>query len=37
LERILTPTGIAKFEQFDGTHWRAVYQSGLTAVYEVSE
>jgi len=30
-----TPDGIAKFEQFDGTYWRTVYQDGKTAIYEV--
>ena len=29
------PEGIAKFEQFDGKYWRAVYRDGNTIIYEV--
>lgn len=30
-----TPEGIAKFEQFEGLYWRAVYHDGNTVIYEV--
>ncbi|NWG33844.1 MAG: glycosyltransferase family 39 protein [Chloroflexi bacterium] len=30
-----TPEGIAKFEQFEGTLWRAVYRDRQTVIYEV--
>jgi uncharacterized membrane protein len=30
-----TPEGIAKFEQYDGKYWRAVYRDGNTTIYEV--
>jgi len=30
-----TPEGIAKFKQFDGTYWKAVYHDGNTVIYEV--
>ena len=30
-----TPEGVLKFEQFDGTYWRAVYRDGNTVIYEV--
>ena len=30
-----TPEGLAKFEQYDGTYWRAVYRDGSTVIYEV--
>jgi YYY domain-containing protein len=29
------PEGIAKFERFDGTYWRAVYSDTNTVIYEV--
>jgi uncharacterized membrane protein len=31
-----TPEGIAKFEQFDGTDWNAVYRDANTVIYEVT-
>ena len=30
------PDGIAKFEQYDGEYWNAVYHDGTTAIYEVN-
>jgi uncharacterized membrane protein len=30
-----TPEGLAKFEQLEGTYWRAVYRDGNTVIYEV--
>jgi YYY domain-containing protein len=30
-----TPEGIAKFERFDGIHWREVYRDTNTVIYEV--
>jgi len=30
-----TPEGIAKFKQYDGKYWRAVYHDGDTAIYQV--
>jgi uncharacterized membrane protein len=30
-----TPEGIAKFEQFEGLYWRAMYRAGNTVIYEV--
>ncbi|MBN2119415.1 MAG: glycosyltransferase family 39 protein [Anaerolineales bacterium] len=30
-----TPEGIAKFEQFDGQYWQAVYRDGNTVIYKV--
>jgi len=30
-----TPEGIAKFEQWDGKLWKAVYREGSTVIYEV--
>jgi YYY domain-containing protein len=29
------PEGIAKFEQYDGVYWKAVYGDGQTTIYEV--
>ena len=29
------PEGIAKFEQYEGKYWRAVYHDGNTVIYEV--
>ncbi|HLF73115.1 MAG TPA: DUF2298 domain-containing protein [Anaerolineales bacterium] len=31
-----TPEGIAKFEQYDGAHWNAVYRDANTVIYEVT-
>jgi YYY domain-containing protein len=30
-----TPEGIAKFQQYKGKYWRAIYRDGNTAIYEV--
>ncbi|HSB00132.1 MAG TPA: DUF2298 domain-containing protein [Anaerolineales bacterium] len=30
-----TPEGIAKFEQYEGQYWRAVYRDGNTVIYKV--
>ena len=30
-----TPDGIAKFQQYDGQYWKAIYTDGNTAIYEV--
>jgi YYY domain-containing protein len=35
LERIYHPTGIEKFERYNGTLWNKVYENGQTAIYEV--
>ena len=35
LERILAPGGMAKFEQYDGRYWHAVYHQDQTSIYEV--
>jgi YYY domain-containing protein len=29
------PDGIEKFEKYDGTYWRSIYQDGNTVIYEV--
>ncbi len=30
-----TPEGIAKFQQFEGRYWKAIYTDGKTVIYEV--
>ncbi len=30
-----TPEGIAKFQQFEGRYWKAIYRDGQTVIYEV--
>ena len=35
LERAAFPEGLAKFEEQEGTLWRAVYRDGETVIYEV--
>jgi len=30
-----TPEGIAKFQQFEGSDWKAIYRDGETVIYEV--
>ena len=32
-----TPEGIAKFEQYNGKYWQAVYRDGNTVIYEVMQ
>lgn len=34
-ERILYPDGLAKFEQYEGRYWKAIYRDGETVIYEV--
>ncbi len=35
LERIYHPEGIEKFERYNGTLWKKIYENGQTAIYEV--
>ena len=31
------PSGLSKFEEFDGVYWRSVFEDGKTVIYEVIE
>jgi len=35
LERIFYPTGLSKFDEWNGQYWKEVYRDGDTAIYEV--
>lgn len=35
LERVYYPTGLDKFDQWNGKYWKEVYRDGGTAIYEV--
>jgi YYY domain-containing protein len=35
LERVYYPTGLDKFDQWNGKYWKEVYRDGATAIYEV--
>ena len=35
LERAYYPTGLDKFDEWNGKDWKEVYRDGLTAIYEV--